>query len=381
MLWPDALWPQDIGAVAVLHGGSLLDADGRVRIDAVRRAVETRLHLVPRFRQLLQVPRRGLGPPLWVDAPAFDVRDHVRVAPVPVPGDEGALLRAVEHLRRQRLDRSRPLWEMWFLSGLAERRVALFVRMHHAIGDGIAGVATIGAFLDPSPDIPPASAVSWTPAPAPTTAELLVDNMRRHSVTLRHASSTLTRPVSTARDLATVWRGMRSPFGEVPTPTTSLDHVVGPGRALALIRSDMDAVRTTAHAHDVKINDVLLAATAGGLRALLRSRAEPVDDLVLPVYVPVTLRPAEQRAQARGNLIGQMVVPLPVGISDPGRRLRQIAAETSRQKAKSHPSLGAVLRSGPARRALLKVLDRHPVSVTTADVAGPPHPCTSRARR
>jgi hypothetical protein len=76
-----------------------------------------------RFRQLLYVPRPGLGRPLWGDAPAFDLADHVRVVPVPAPGDEAVLLRAAEQLRRVRLDRSRPLWQMWLLPGLPEGRV------------------------------------------------------------------------------------------------------------------------------------------------------------------------------------------------------------------------------------------------------------------
>jgi diacylglycerol O-acyltransferase / wax synthase len=126
--------------------------------------------------------------------------------------------------------------------------------------------------------------------------------------------------------------------------------------------------------HGAKANDVLLAVTAGGLRGLLRNRGEPIENLVLPVYVPITLRQAQARAQARGNLVGQMVIPLPIGEPDPGRRLAQIAAETATQKARSHPSLGAALRSRTTRRVLLKVLDRYPVNVTTADVPGPQTP-------
>lgn len=94
---------------------------------------------------------------------------------------------------------------------------------------------------------------------------------------------------------------------------------------------------------------------------------------MFPVYVPVTLRRGP-RDQARGNLIGQMVVPLPIGSAEPGRRLRQIAAETAKRKARSRPSLGTLLRSGIARRALLKILDRQPMSLTTADLAGPQVP-------
>src|SRR5580704_1893880 len=91
MLWPDEIWPQEIGALAVLDGG-LAGPGGRVRVEAVGEVIAARLRLVPRFRQLLYVPRPGLGRPLSVDAPAFDLADHVRVVPVPAPGDEAALL-------------------------------------------------------------------------------------------------------------------------------------------------------------------------------------------------------------------------------------------------------------------------------------------------
>jgi diacylglycerol O-acyltransferase len=374
MLWPDEIWPQDVGGLAVLDGAGLLEPDGRFRIEVVRRAIESRLHLVPRFRQRLHVPRRGLGRPLWADAPAFDIADHVRVEGLPAPGDEGALLLATEHARRRRLDRSRPLWQMSFFPGLPGRRVGLYVRMHHAIADGIAAVATIGTFLDAIPDAPPASAHPWAPAPMPATRDLFADNLRRHVGELGDALSTLTRPVTTARRVRAAWPAMREVFAGVPTPATSLDRRVGPDRTLALIRSSLALVKQIAHAHDARVNDVLLAVTAGGLRGLLHSRGEPVDNLVLPVYVPVTLRRAELRAEARGNLIGQMIVPLPLGTRDPGGRLRQIAAESAGQKAKGHPPLGTVLHSRVARRALLKILDRHPVSVTTADLPGPGQP-------
>lgn len=113
---------------------------------------------------------------------------------------------------------------------------------------------------------------------------------------------------------------------------TSLDGLVGPDRNLALVRSSIDLVKEIAHAYEAKVNDVLLAVTAGGLRGLLHSRGEPVEGLILPIWVPVSLR-REQPGQEGGNLISQMVVPLSIGISDPGRRLRQIAAETAKRKA------------------------------------------------
>jgi hypothetical protein len=178
MLWADDFgWSEDIGVLGVLDGTRLLDRDGRVRVEEVRRRLAPRLALVPRFRQLLYRPRWGLGRPLWVDAASFDIADHVLVQPLDPPGGQAELLAACARLGRRRLDPSRPLWELWLLPGLPDRRMGLFVRVHHTIADGVAGVAAFGALLDPTPDAPLAAVPAWTPAPMPTAAELLEDNL------------------------------------------------------------------------------------------------------------------------------------------------------------------------------------------------------------
>jgi WS/DGAT/MGAT family acyltransferase len=373
MLWPDEIWPQDIGAIAVLDGSSLFDPDGPFRIEAVTETVACRLHLVPRFRQLLHIPPRRLGEPMWTDAPAFDLAKHIGVVAVPAPGDEARLLVAVEQLRRRRLDPSRPLWEMWFLTGLAGGRVGMFVRTHHAIADGIAGVATLGSFLDVAPNAGLESAPPWSPAPAPTEADLLADNQRRRRDALHAQLEALSHPVNTARNLHAAWPAMREMLAEERLPATSLDHVVGRERALALVRSSLDSVKEIAHAHDAKVNDVLLTVLAGGLRALLIHRGEPVEGVVMRIYVPVSLRHGHY-ADARGNLIGQMVVPVPIRLSDPAERLLQIAAETARRKTRSRPSLGKMPSRGLLGRAMLRLIDRQRVNVTSADLPGPPFP-------
>ena len=171
MLWPDDFgWPQDIGAVGVLDAGALVGPDGRLRVEGVRAAIESRLHRVPRFRQVLCRPAWGLGGPLWVDAAAFDIRDHVRVEPLPAPGDESQLLATVERLRSEKLDRSRPLWQIWLLPGLPNGRVGLYARVHHAIADGVAGIATLSAFLDTVPDAPAPGGRPWRPDRRPRPA-------------------------------------------------------------------------------------------------------------------------------------------------------------------------------------------------------------------
>src|SRR5215469_7077220 len=252
MLWPDEIWPQDIGALALLDGSSLLDSDGRFRLEAVREAVEGRLHLVPRSRQLLYMPPPRLGGPLWVDDPAFDLSDHMGVMPLPAQGGEVELLLATEQLRRRRMDRSRPLWEMWFLPGLQERRVGMFVRTHHAIADGIAGVATLGRFLDVTPDATAAPAQPWTPAPAPPEEALLADSRRRRLRKLGQTLSAFAHPATTVGRVVAGWPAIYELIAEEPLPATRLDHVVGPDRRLALIRSSIELVKDVAHTCDAK---------------------------------------------------------------------------------------------------------------------------------
>jgi WS/DGAT/MGAT family acyltransferase len=373
ILWPDPVWPQDIGALGVLDGSSLLDSGGRFRIEVATQAIEGRLHLLRRFRQVICMPRPGLGGPLWVDAPAFELSDHVLVENLPAPAGEAELLRAVERLRRRRLDPSRPLWEMWFLPGLATHRIGWFVRVHHVVADGIAGVAELGALLDavPSPQAAPAS--PWVAASRPSARALLLDNLQRRIAKLKNASSAVTHPTANLRRVRAGLPALRELLAERPGPETSLNRVVGRDRTLAVLRSSLETVGEVAHEHDATVNDVLLAVVAGGLRGLLSSRGEPVAGVTLPIYVPISLRRGRADQEA-GNLISQMVVPLPLGIADPGRRLRQIAVETAQRKAIARPSLGTMFHGRLVRRAMLKLIVRQRVNVVSADLPGPPAP-------
>jgi WS/DGAT/MGAT family acyltransferase len=372
-LWPEELgWSQDIGALAILDGGRLLDADGRFRIEAARDQVQRRLHLAPRFRQLLYRPGFGLGWPLWVDAPSVDVAEHVRVLPLDPPADEAKLLLACEELRQRRLDPSRPLWEMWFLPGLPDGRVGFFMKLHHAIADGVAGIAALGAFVDLVPDVPTIEAPPWTPAATPSTLELLADNLRRRLHQLGRTLARLAHPAQTARQARHGWPAAREAFAEARAPRTSLNRRIGRHRRFALVRSDLDLAKQVAHAHDAKVNDVLLAAVAGGLRNLLLGRGEPVDGLVLRAFVPVSLH-TERPGLARGNLDGGMMVPLPIGEPDDARRLRLIAADTARRKRTYRPPGGTLFRNVPIQRAALRLAARQRVINTyVTNVPGPP---------
>ncbi len=375
MVWPEDFgWPQDIGALAVLDGSGLLDANGRLPIEDLRDRIDSRLHLLPRFRQLLHIPPTGLGWPLWVDAPCFDVADHVGVLPLGPSADEGQLLAACAELFERRLDRSRPLWRLWFLPGLPDGRIGVFMKLHHAIADGIAGVAAFGAFLDLDAEAPTSAAPPWTPAPIPSARELLDDNLRRRLQGLDRAVAKLAHPLDVARQVRLDWPAVREAFAEQRAPRTSLNRPIGRRRRLAIIRSDLELVKQIAHTHGGKVNDVLLAAVAGGLRELLRSRGEDVDAVVLRVFVPVSLH-TEQPGQARGNLDGAMVVPLPVGEPDPVRRLRMIAAETAERKKKARPPGSTLFWCPAVQRAFLRrMTGQRFTNGYVADVPGPPVP-------
>ena len=375
LIWPEEEgWPQDIGALAILDGRSLSDADGRFRIEVAREHIERRARLLPRFHQVLYWPGFGLGWPLWVDAPSVDIAEHVGVFPVADPGDDEQLLCACETLRRRQLDRTRPLWEMWFLPGLPGGRVGLFMKMHHAIADGVAGVAALGAFLDLVPVSPEPRSGPWTRTPTPSTRELFEDNMRRRIAGLNRVLAAILRPVTTVRRMRRSWPAAREIFAEGRAPRTTVNRRIGSDRRLAIIRTDLDHLKAIAHAHDAKINDVLLTAVAGGYAQLLRSRGEHVDTLVLRAFVPVSLH-EEQPDQAKGNVDAGMVVPLPIGERDHVRRLRLIAMDTRERKKKTRPEAGSLFRSVFLQRAFLRLMPRQRfMNAYIANVPGPSAP-------
>jgi diacylglycerol O-acyltransferase / wax synthase len=375
LLWEDYGWSTDIGGLAVLDGAGLLDRGGRVRIEAVRRQLEPRLHLVPRLRQVLYRPRLGLGWPLWVDAPSFDIADHVRVHTLAGLGDEAQLLRACEELARRPLDPARPPWELWLLPGLPERRMGAFLRLHHAFADGAAAVAAFGALLDLAPDAPTPVVPPWTPRPVPSAGELLRDNLRRRRQELGRGLSGLVHPARTLRLARQALPAWREVLTEERAPRTSLNRPVGADRRLAVVRSRLELAKRIAHAHGAKVNDVVLAAVAGGLRELLASRGEDVEGLVQRAMVTISLH-EERPGQARGNKPGWMMVPLPLGEPDPVRRLELIAAETAARKHKARPQAG----SGPfrfvaAQRIWYRLFPRQrSVNLVVTNAPGPPVP-------
>jgi diacylglycerol O-acyltransferase / wax synthase len=369
--------PQHVAILAVVEGGPLHDQDGRLRLAAVREQLDRRLHLAPRLRQLVVRPPLGQGLPLWADDPAFDLADHVRAVQVAAPGDERELLALCDQLCLRLLDRTRPLWELWLITGLAQGRVGLVLKLHHALADGLAAVQIAGALLlDATPDAPSPQPPPWRPRPLPSGWVLVADNLRGRGAALAVALARLRHPgtlPAQARMLAGAWRMVGD--GRRPPRRSPLRQPLGGRRRLVLVRARLAVVKQIAHAHHGTVNDVLLAAVAGGLRALLLARGVLVEGLTLRASVPVALRRASAAA-ALGNQVGLMVVPLPVGEPDPARRLRQVTQATTQRKRR--PEVLAGLRP-VGSLTVLRALNRysrhqHLVDLFITNVPGPQVP-------
>jgi len=368
MVWPEERgWSQDIGALAVLQ------SDGCFSIEDARRRIGQRLGGLRRFRQRLYKPGFGGGWPLWVDAQSIDLAAHVHELRLDPEPDEAAVLATCEELRSRALDRSRPLWEMWFLTGLADDRVALFVRLHHAIADGIAGIGALGSFFDLTSDIDDIDGPPWTPLPVPSDREIFDDNIRRQLEAAVAIGRHLRHPVETARAMQAGWPAVRESFVVEPAPRTSLTEApIGWHRAFALVRSELGAVKSVAHENGATVNDVLMTVVAAGLRDLLLERGERVDGVVLRAFVPVSLH-GDGTGDTEGNLDGAMSVPLPVGEADDLVRLRAIATDTAVRKARTRPQGGTLFRNRPIQKLFLRVAAHQRLMNTyVANVPGPP---------
>ena len=327
----DASFLHQEGRSSHMHIGGVLVFDGpppafEDYLDHVR----GRLHLVPRYRQKLATPPLQAGRPLWVDDPDFNLEYHVRHTALPAPGSEEQLLLLVARLASQRLDRSKPLWEMWLVEGLSDDRFAVISKTHHALVDGISGVDLATVLFDLSPDGGPApddELEPWSPRPEPSGAELVVAGARgavRTAIGLAaHTLGAATRPSSSAavvRDAAEglgelVWAALN------PAPETPLNVEIGPYRRYAVVRQELADYKEIKNALGGTVNDVVLTVVSGALAGWLRSRGVQTRGLEMRALVPVSVRGEEGRG-ALGNQLTVMRGPLPVYIDDPVTRLR-----------------------------------------------------------
>ena len=163
--------PMHVGSVAVFAGPPPSYGD-------LVRLLVAKLAQVPRYRQRVRTVPLNLGRPVWTDDPHFEILYHVRHTAVPAPGGAEQLRNLAGRVFAQRLDMAKPLWEMYLVEGLAEDRWAIISKVHHCMIDGVAGWDLAALLLDTRPDAEPPVPGTWTPAPPPSSMELLVDGLR-----------------------------------------------------------------------------------------------------------------------------------------------------------------------------------------------------------
>ena len=309
-----------------------------------RNHIESRLHLVPRFRQKLRFVPFDQGRPVWVDDPFLNLDYHVRRTALPAPGSEEQLRNLASRIFSQQLDRTKPLWELWLVEGLAEDRFAVIGKSHHALVDGVSGVdiTTVLFDLEEEPDDPPVRPPKWAPRPEPTDLDLLRDAWRERTTSPRE----IVRGVRAAlRGPRQVLRGFgdagRFAAGATAAPSTPFNVEIGSHRRLAFVRADLGDLKQVKNAHGGTVNDVVLSVVAGALGNYLRARGHETDDLKMRAMVPVSVRAEEERG-ALGNRISAMMAPLPVSSRDPVERLR-LVTETMGDLKGSGQAVGAEL--------------------------------------
>jgi WS/DGAT/MGAT family acyltransferase len=293
-------------------------------------AIDARLHVVPRYRQKLAHVPLGQGRPQWVDDPHFNPRYHVRHSALPAPGGDAELERIAGRLFALPLDRTKPLWEMNLVEGVAPAadgtpRFAIISKTHHALVDGVSGVDITSVLFDPTPEPgggAPPSERPWIARPEPTGAELLARSLAERATApgeglraLHHASRT---PRAAVRRIAAGLAGLgaMARAGLDRAPATPLNVPIGPHRRYTWVDASVDEFKAIKNALGGTLNDVVLSAVALALGRWLRGRGVATEGLVLKAMVPVSVRADAERG-ALGNRVAAMWAPLPVGLEDP----------------------------------------------------------------
>jgi diacylglycerol O-acyltransferase / wax synthase len=292
----------------------------------------SRLHLVPRYRQRLAYVPLGQGRPVWTDDPHFNPRYHIRHTALPKPADEAALKQLAGRLFSQRLDRSKPLWEIWLVQRMAGGRFALIAKTHHALVDGISGVDITTVLFDtaPEPLIAPRSVAPWTAKPLPGQAKLLGEALLERT----------TVPAEMGRGTRALLRAPRKALAQLkdsiagigsttlagisaPAPPSPFNVDIGPHRRYTFLDADLAQFKAIKDSLGGTLNDVVLTAVSLALGRYLRSQGHDTKGLVLKAMVPVSVRADSQRG-ALGNQVAAMWAPLPVGVESPVECLQEI---------------------------------------------------------
>ena len=379
---------------AQMHIGSVAIFEGPPPpYDDLKAMVDSKLGLVPRYRQKVRFVPLALGRPRWVDDPHFNLSYHLRHTALPSPGGEEQLRNLVGRVMGQKLDRDRPLWEMWIAEGLNDNQWALVSKVHHCMVDGIAGSDLLAVVLDDERDAAPPPPSDWQPKPEPNQAELLgrgLIELAGPREIVRGARNAAQAPVEYAKRARDVAEGLINMRGLVRrTPPLSINGPLGPHRRWAWARTRLSDVKTVRTALGGTVNDVVLTVITNGFRELLQSRGEQTTDRVIRTLVPVSVRAPSARG-TYDNRVSAMFAELPIGIEDPEQRLNEIHAQMQHLKESKGAVAGEALTSlsGFAPPMLLALGERiaarmgqRNVNTVTTNVPGPQKPLYAAGRR
>ena len=335
---------------AHMHVASVMVFEGDTpTYDELLEAIEERLHLVPRYRQRLAHVPFNQGRPVWVDDPHFNIRYHLRHTGVPSPGGDEELKHLAARVFSQRLDRTKPLWELYLVDGLRGGRFAIIAKTHHALVDGVSGVDLVTVLFDTSPDPTPVGRPEhpWVRRPLPGRTQLLADALAERAtlpLELANAARSVVRAPRralrrAARDAAAI--GSTAAAMLRPAPATPLNVPIGPHRVYDWISVDLGTLKAIKNELGGTVNDVVLTAVTLAVGRWLRRHAAMREELVLRALVPVSVRADAERG-ALGNRVAAMYAPLPVHLDDPEAAHRRV-----------HESMVGLKESGQAVGAQL----------------------------
>ncbi len=334
--------PMHVGSVAIFRPpqNETFDYDKLVSI------IQQRISLVPRYRQKIKWVPGHIASPVWVDDAGFDMAFHIRRSALPRPGNNDQLRELVGRLMSRRLDRCRPLWEMYLVEGLSDGRIAVITKTHHAMVDGISTIDIGQVLLDLTPEVREVPSDDWHPAPEPNPVDLVVeaitDFVRQPTELIDAVRNGVNDATATAFKVAGHLNGCLAYARTAARPVTGtpLNVDIGEQRRFGMARTELDDYKRVRKMHGGTVNDVVLATVTGALRNWLMLRNEPVSaKTVIRAMVPVSVRAPEEHG-ALGNKVSSYLVDLPVGEPDAVERLRHVSAKMKMHK-EAGQSVGA----------------------------------------
>jgi diacylglycerol O-acyltransferase / wax synthase len=334
-----------VGGVCILDPR---DAPEPLTLARLTDVLGERLPLVPVLRRKLQNVPLGLDQPYWVDDPDFDIEYHIRELALPRPGSDAQLNEQVARLHARPLDRSRPLWEIYLITGLARRRAAVYTKIHHAAIDGVSGAELLTVLLDLTPEgREPPPAAPFRPARPPGPAELAglaalaAARLAWRPVQTVRLTNQLIRVLPTLAPTVSTFVGglfglnqgdggvIANPAGRAPA--TPFNGPITQHRRVAFRSVDLGRVKQVKNAFGVSVNDVVMAMCAGALRRWLTDH-DALPQAPLVAMIPVSVRDPASRG-ALGNKVSAMLATLPTATAQPERRLEIVHAATEIAKA------------------------------------------------